>query len=320
MTPMRTRVAVALGVTSAAAVALATVLAPAAQAHAGPAAEPAPANAPAPAAGAVVPAPFSAADAAQARAAASTPDMMLTLTRFFARDGVVTPDAARPRLSGPTVTVYSLDPGFVAGRPGAPVADPQFLASKVVSADGQAASVWTVRGANGWKVVDIATGGDETDYVSRAHGAGTVFREPQIDAWYVVRDGRVLPLDPEARRTVGAGGVSLAAYQRIVHAAYGDKLPGSAYDRAGEGGGYGRQPAPQRVLRPAPEPRPAPGVPDAPGTPGAPAGAAVSSTADRSSSGGTASTAALTGIGIVSAVGLTAFSGGSRALRRRGTA
>ncbi|MDH6579092.1 hypothetical protein [Kitasatospora sp. MAP5-34] len=46
-----------------------------------------------------------------------------------------------------------------------------------------------------------------------------------MNAWYVLRGGRVLPLDDEARRSVGAGGVSLAAYQKLVHQRYGDKLP-----------------------------------------------------------------------------------------------
>ncbi|MGW7528882.1 hypothetical protein [Streptomyces sp. NPDC054783] len=193
------------------------------------------------------PPPFTTADTAQAREAASTPATLLTLSRFFARDGAIAQSAARPHLLGPSVTVYFLDPRFVAGRPSAPVADPQFVASRAVSADGQVASVWTVRTAKGWKVVNIATGGDETEYVSRAHGMGTVFREPQIDAWYVVRDGRVLPLDPDARRAVGKAGVTLAAYQRLVHAKYGDKLPESAYDRAGEGGGYGGTAAPPRA-------------------------------------------------------------------------
>ncbi|MCC5478376.1 hypothetical protein [Streptomyces barringtoniae] len=193
------------------------------------------------------PTPFTAADTAQAREAASTPATLLTLSRFFARDGAIAQSAAGPHLVGPSVTVYYLDPGFVAGRPGAPVADPQFIASKVVSADGQVASVWTVRTEKGWKVVNIATGGDETNYVSEAHDLGPVFREPQIDAWYVVRDGRVLPLDPDARRAVGKGGVTLGAYQRLVHAKYGDKLPGSAYDRAGEGGGYDRTAATRRT-------------------------------------------------------------------------
>ncbi|MYR21649.1 hypothetical protein GTW63_25540, partial [Streptomyces sp. SID6137] len=154
------------------------------------------------------PAPFTASATAQAREAASSPATLHTLSRFFARAGALKADAARPHLVGPSVTVYSLAPGFVAGRPGAPVAAPQFVASKAVSADGQVASLWTVRTAQGWKVVNIATGGDETDYVGKAHGRGTVFQEPQIDAWYVVRDGRVLPLDPDARRAVGKAGVS----------------------------------------------------------------------------------------------------------------
>ncbi|OIJ89506.1 hypothetical protein BIV25_34100 [Streptomyces sp. MUSC 14] len=194
-----------------------------------------------------LPAPFTAADTAQAREAASAPATLRTLSRFFARDGSIAQNAARPRLVGPSVTVSFLDPGFVAGRPGAPVADRQFVASKAVSSDGQVASVWTARTAKGWKVVDIATGGDETDYAAEAHGLGTVFKEPQIDAWYVVRGGRVLPLDPDARRAVGDGGVTLAAYQHLVHAKYGDKLPGSAYDRAGKGGGYGGTAAPPRA-------------------------------------------------------------------------
>ncbi|MEU3029817.1 hypothetical protein ACPCBC_26945 [Streptomyces incarnatus] len=193
---------------------------------------------------AALPAPFTTAATAQAREAASSPATLHTLSRFFARSGALKADAARPRLAGPSVTVYSLTPGFVAGTPGAPVAAPRFVASKAVSADGQVASLWTVRTTQGWKVVNIATGGDETDYVGKAHGRGTVFQEPQIDAWYVVRDGRVLPLDPDARRAVGEGGVSLAAYQRLVHKKYGDKLPGSAYDRAGKGGGYDGTPAP----------------------------------------------------------------------------
>ncbi|MEU7500029.1 hypothetical protein AB0B52_23630 [Streptomyces griseofuscus] len=224
------------------------------------------------------PAPFTASATAQAREAASSPATLHTLSRFFARAGALKADAARPHLVGPSVTVYSLAPGFVAGRPGAPVAAPQFVASKAVSADGQVASLWTVRTAQGWKVVNIATGGDETDYVGKAHGRGTVFQEPQIDAWYVVRDGRVLPLDPDARRAVGKAGVSLADYQRLVHEKYGDKLPGSAYDRAGKGGGYDGASA----------------APPASSVPTSSAGAATATAATSSTS--TAFTAAATGM------------------------
>ena len=194
------------------------------------------------------------ADLAAARAAVSAPAVMDRLGLFFARHGVPptqesavsaaqeqrTAAAETPRLSGATVPVFTLDAAFVQGTAGAPVATADFLASKVVAADGQAASVWTVEQGGAWKVVNIASGGDETDYAAQAArgGGGLSFREPQINAWYVLRGGRVLPLDDEARRSVGASGVSLTAYQRLVHQRYADKLPGSAYDRAGEGGGF----------------------------------------------------------------------------------
>lgn len=179
---------------------------------------------------------------AAAHEAASAPDTLKTLARFFARDGRVTLKAARPHIEGATVPVYVLSPDFVRGRAGAPVAKLDFLASRAVSADGQEASVWTVRpeGADAWRVVNIASGADETAYAAKAAAqGGTLFREPQIDAWYVQRGDRVLPLDADAKRAVGAAGTTVAAYQKRVHAAYGDKLPGSAYDRRGEAGGYG---------------------------------------------------------------------------------
>ncbi|MFF8773787.1 hypothetical protein [Kitasatospora sp. NPDC015120] len=200
-----------------------------------------------------VPEPVPAAELARARSAVQSPAVLDQVGRFFARKGVpptgrLAPGAAgeaeaaatAPRLAGDTVPVYTLDAAFVSGTPGAPVARAEFAASRVVAADGQVASVWTVKQDGGWRVVNIATGGDEGDYAARAAdgGGGTAFREPQINAWYVLRDGRVLPLDDEARRSVGESGVSLAAYQGLVRQRYGDKLPGSAYDRAGRGGGY----------------------------------------------------------------------------------
>ncbi|MGW2371421.1 hypothetical protein [Kitasatospora sp. NPDC001683] len=239
-------------VTALLAVGLALALAPAAHADT-------------PAPGAPVPVPT--ADLARAHSAVQDPSVLDKVGHFFARRGVpptqqltigaaeeakAAQDAA-PRLAGDTVPVYTLDAGFVAGTPGAPVAKAEFTASKVVAADGQTASVWTVRQGDSWRVVNIASGGDESDYAAKAaDGGGTAFREPQVNAWYVLRDGRVLPLDDEARRSVGADGVSLAAYQKLVHQRYGDKLPGSAYDRAGKGGGYRLDAAPNAAPGAAP--------------------------------------------------------------------
>ncbi|OEJ27418.1 hypothetical protein AR457_26130 [Streptomyces agglomeratus] len=186
---------------------------------------------------------------AAAHKAAAAPAVRATLARFFAREAAVTEAAAAPRVGDATVPVHTLAPDFVAGREGAPVAELEYLAGTAVSADGQKASLWTVPG-NGpdgsWQVVNIATGDDEARFAAkgaRTLPGGTVFREPQIDAWYVQRHARVLPLDEDAVRAVGAGGTTLAAYRDRVRKAYGDKLPGSAYAKKGGAGGYGA-PAP----------------------------------------------------------------------------
>ncbi|MCH0539646.1 hypothetical protein I3F58_08705 [Streptomyces sp. MUM 203J] len=177
--------------------------------------------------------------------ASEDPGTLATLSRFFARDGAVGAAAAGPpRIEGAPVPVRVLSPDFVAGRPGAPVARVEFHAARAVSADGRKASVWTARQSDGkgWRVVNIATGDDEIRYAeegARLLPGGTVFREPQIDAWYVREGARVLPLDEDAVRAVGADGTTLEAYRARVAAAYGDKLPGSAYARKGAAGGYG---------------------------------------------------------------------------------
>ncbi|MFB7256306.1 hypothetical protein [Streptomyces nojiriensis] len=178
---------------------------------------------------------------AAAERAATAPDTLATLSRFFAREGKVSLTAAQPRIEGEAIPVNHLSPEFVAGRAGASVARLEFLASKAVSSDGQQAALWTARTEAGWEVVNIATGDDEFRYARLGAAklpGGTVFREPQIDAWYVAGGDRVLPLDEDAVRAVGAGGVGLAAYRARVVEAYGDKLPGSAYAARGGAGGY----------------------------------------------------------------------------------
>ncbi|MFG2992545.1 hypothetical protein ACGFZK_25190 [Streptomyces sp. NPDC048257] len=221
-----------LRATAAAAVLAAALLGLAPQAAAAPGAPAAP-----------VPQPRSATaeNKAAAAQAATAPDTMATLSRFFAREGKVSPTAAQPRIEGEAIPVNHLSPEFVAGKAGASVARLEFLASKAVSSDGQQAALWTARTEAGWQVVNIATGDDEFRYAQLGAAklpGGTVFREPQIDAWYVAGGSRVLPLDEDAVRAVGAGGTTLAAYRARVAGAYGDKLPGSAYAEGGRAGGY----------------------------------------------------------------------------------
>ncbi|MGC4948263.1 hypothetical protein ACLQ2N_18955 [Streptomyces sp. DT224] len=182
---------------------------------------------------------------AAAHEAATDATTLNILSRFFAREGAVTEKAAAPRIEGRAVPVRTLSAEFVAGEQGAPVASLDYLASTAVSSDGQKASLWTLPapGKDGeMQVVNIATGDDEARYTeagARKLPGGIVFHEPQIDAWYVQKGDRVLPLDRDAVRAVGKRGTTLSAYRTRVHAAYADKLPGSAYARKGEAGGYG---------------------------------------------------------------------------------
>lgn len=236
-----------------------------------------------------------------AERAAAAPETLATVGRFFARDGALARADAAPRISGASVPVRILSADFVAGKPGAPVAREEFRASLAVAADGRKASLWTVRSPAGWQVVNIATGDDELRYAREGAGrlpGGLVFREPQIDAWYVQKGTKVLPLDEDAVRAVGRNGTTLAAYRDRVTRAYADKLPDSAYARKGAAGGY---------------------------APAAPAAAAAGPTApaEGTAAGGprhqpAAATAASTvaAFGAVAALGLI----GATALRRRAAA
>ncbi|MFD3575855.1 hypothetical protein [Streptomyces sp. NPDC058644] len=233
--------------------------------------------------------------------AASAPETLDTLSRFFAREGAVSKAAADPRVRGDdAVPVRYLSPEFVAGEKGAPIARVEFLASKAVSSDGQEASLWTVKQGGSWQVVNIATGDDETHYARVGADklpGGTVFHEPQINAWYVQGRGRVLPLDADAVRAVGSGGASVAAYQKRVHDAYADKLPGSEYAKSGKAGGF------------APKERT--GEPPAADSPAAEA--AASGSAPASADGPVTVASSVAGAGAVLALGLS----GAAVLRRR---
>ncbi|MFJ6511196.1 hypothetical protein ACIQMO_00695 [Streptomyces sp. NPDC091406] len=254
-----------------------------------------------------------------AHEAATEPATLDTLSRFFAREGAVSRKASAPRIEGKAVPVRTLSAAFVAGKSGAAPSTLDYLASTAVSSDGQKASLWTVPGAGGsadWQVVNIATGDDEARYVAqgaRALPGGTVFREPQIDAWYVHDGSRVLPLDPDAKTAVGAKGATLNAYRARVQEAYGDKLPGSGYARSGKAGGYGPEAASGPATGPAAGPAPAPGPvaqqasPDGAGSP------ALAGTA--AASPDTALTAVSTTAGAGALLALVLC--GAAALRRR---
>ncbi|MFK0256380.1 hypothetical protein [Streptomyces sp. NPDC090445] len=166
--------------------------------------------------------------------------------------------AAPPRfdLKDP-VPMFEISPEFVSGKS---QNSPQtalrlsYLASRVNASDGRPASVLLAPqgnpsstgsspqtpGAEGWQLAGIRDGDKDLSLAERGTPQARVFTEPQIHAWYrLTAEGMVEPLNDEAN--TGLGGkrsLPLAAYQKLVTARYGDKLPGSEYDRKGLAGGY----------------------------------------------------------------------------------
>ncbi|MEV7614143.1 hypothetical protein [Streptomyces sp. NPDC089799] len=156
------------------------------------------------------------------------------------------------------VPLFEISPEFVAGKTRA---TPQtalrltYLASRVAASDGHRAAVLLAPqgsaattghdghavGAEGWQLAGIRDGDADVSQAERGTPQARAFAEPQIGAWYrLTAEGTVESLNERA--TAGLGGkrtLSLAAYQKLVAARYGDKLPGSDYDRRGLAGGYG---------------------------------------------------------------------------------
>jgi len=181
----------------------------------------------APVSGAAQAAGISSADASAAHSAAA--GFQDVLVGFFAQ----APGAQGPvsvQIAPDAYPVYELSPDFVAGKPGAAPGDFAYFAIPARASDGRTATLWSVRGADGsWQVGNIASGDVEGEYARKLPAGAQLLHEPQIDAWYAVRDGRVTSL---------ADGKAVAGYQRTVEARYADKLPGSVYARNGEAGGY----------------------------------------------------------------------------------
>uniref|UniRef100_A0AAU2JVH8 Secreted protein n=1 Tax=Streptomyces sp. NBC_00049 TaxID=2903617 RepID=A0AAU2JVH8_9ACTN len=155
------------------------------------------------------------------------------------------------------VPMFEISPEFVTGKARATPETAlrlSYLASRVTASDGKHAAVLLAPkgnagaaegaaqnvGAEGWQLAGIRDGDTEVGFAERGTPQARTFTEPQIHAWYrLTAEGVVEPLNEEA--TTGLGGkpgVTLAAYQKLVTARYGDKMPGSEYDRKGLAGGY----------------------------------------------------------------------------------
>jgi hypothetical protein len=182
-------------------------------------------------------------DASAAEQVAAAPDTTARLSAFFVnldrhtagKLAAGAPDAQALRAVAPHVTghaqaVYTLSPSFVRSGSG-DVASFAYMAVPARSASGQEASIQLAHRGDTWVVHQITSAGPPAV-------GGTVFTEPQVDAWYRVDGDRVVPLNDSAVASVGEAGVGLARYQEIVHGRYADKLPGSEYQRQHMLGGY----------------------------------------------------------------------------------
>ncbi|MGW1071273.1 hypothetical protein [Streptomyces sp. NPDC002537] len=143
------------------------------------------------------------------------------------------------------VPFYELSPEFVAGKTEATAGAAlrlSYLASRVSAANGRQAAVLLApeQGGRAWQLAGIRDGDADISAAERGTDQAQTFMEPQIHGWYrLTGNGSVEPLNKEARTALqGKSRVPLAAYQQLVAKRYGDKLPGSAYDRKGLAGGY----------------------------------------------------------------------------------
>ncbi|MFQ6196043.1 hypothetical protein [Streptomyces sp. NPDC000405] len=143
------------------------------------------------------------------------------------------------------VPFYELSPEFVAGKAKATAGAAlrlSYLASRVSAANGRQAAVLLAPGQGGstWQLAGIRDGDTDISAAERGTDQERTFMEPQIHGWYrLTGSGSVEPLNKEARTALqGKARVPLAEYQQLVAKRYGDKLPGSAYDRKGLAGGY----------------------------------------------------------------------------------
>ncbi|MFK0071664.1 hypothetical protein [Arthrobacter woluwensis] len=198
-------------------------------------------------------APLDQGDRAKARAAATSQDAAALIQQAvkaqaaqpavgLAKQGVAA--AADAVSKGPSalkieptaIPVYALSPEFVQGRS----KEPGSLSYVAFSANQGSSkqTLFTAPDSSGsWKAVNVASGDTERQMAALAKG-GELLLEPQIGAWYSVSGQQVRALNDSAVESIGRAPISVTGYQRKVAAAYGDKQPGSGYDKSGSAGGY----------------------------------------------------------------------------------
>jgi hypothetical protein len=128
--------------------------------------------------------------------------------------------SSAPLVYGPDgVPVFAVRPQFVRTGKGS-VASLWYVATKVTKGD-TVLTVFSTRDSSGdWRAVNVAAGDTEAQMQAAAPGA-TLLTCPRRNEWYAVDGNQVRALNADARTSIGADSVSLAAYKRKVSAGYG---------------------------------------------------------------------------------------------------
>ncbi|GLZ40777.1 hypothetical protein [Actinokineospora sp. NBRC 105648] len=183
----------------------------------------------------------SAQDLASIRTAVDSPDThdWLATTVFPDTAGVSAGVAAQTATAdaGSPIAVYQPTAAFIRGTSATP-AELAYVAVPAKTGNGSVATVATQRVGGKWQVFDVASGDYERAYAAKA-GKGYLLREPQVNAWYSVEGGKVTVLEGSVTGVANGTTMTVADLRAALNARYGDKLPGSAYDRSGAAGGYG---------------------------------------------------------------------------------
>ncbi|RKT55170.1 hypothetical protein [Saccharothrix australiensis] len=175
-------------------------------------------------------------DAARAPAAIS-----VAKTNFRQVHGV---EASEVRIADRGVAAYVLNPDFVRGAPDAPAGVLQYIAVTATADSGARATLRAGPEEGGRWTVGSASSGDDEEALSKRIGPDSVLlNEPQINGWYELTPTGVVLLQASLPQSPVGAFVPLAEYQRQVRARYGDKLPGSDYQR-NQGLGFTQNPAP----------------------------------------------------------------------------
>ncbi|XGP75510.1 hypothetical protein V5P93_003022 [Actinokineospora auranticolor] len=151
-------------------------------------------------------------------------------------------DPASVTVADHGVAAYVLNPDFVRGDADAPAGVLQYIAVTATADNGTRATLRATPDAPGTWVVGSVFSGDDEDVMSKRLSPDSVLlNEPQINGWYELRPTGVVLLQASLPQNPVGALIPLAEYQKQVNHRYGDKLPGSDYEKR-KGIGFDRTP------------------------------------------------------------------------------